>query len=233
MKKKLLYQEIYESLKTRVLSSSHRLHHIPSERVLAQEYGVSRVTIRQALQMLVKDGIIKKTTRAVSAVQKQVFHHDVLSVESLKEEFERAQVEYSIRILTFEKIAVNQEIANFLHIKEKDEAFFIERLIIVEGTPTIYERCYMPCYLFPELAEENVIVKYDYIEKEKNMIIRSVHRKLMAAVPSKKVKEHLMLKNDVVLYISMNTELSNGHICEYVEQYFHQDHYFTISASRH
>ena len=55
------YQMIYDNLKTKIQSGACRPgSQLPFERELCEEYGVQRITVRKALDMLVQDGLIVK-----------------------------------------------------------------------------------------------------------------------------------------------------------------------------
>lgn len=56
-----LYQQIYETLRDGILSGDYPYGSIlPSERVLSERFGVWRTTLRQALDLLVKEGYVEK-----------------------------------------------------------------------------------------------------------------------------------------------------------------------------
>ncbi|MGL4676576.1 MAG: GntR family transcriptional regulator [Brevinema sp.] len=229
--KKILYQEIYNILKLKLLSSP-QVSILPSERNLAKEYNTSRVTIRHALDLLTKEGLIHKNARSASVIRDGVFKHSLINAQSLKEEFEAININYQVKILTFKKIKVNNKIASILEIKEEDLVFYVERLISINNKASIFEYSYLPYGLFSDLTKEDLIVKYDYIEKTKNLQIKYIHKTIKATIPSQEVTQSLNLQNHVTLLISVVMELSNGKIGEYVEQYFSDEHIFTISSYR-
>lgn len=68
-KKRPLYRVIYEEQRAKVLDGSYpQGGRLPYERELCQHYGVDRVTVRRAMQMLVEDGLIEKRTGVGSFV---------------------------------------------------------------------------------------------------------------------------------------------------------------------
>lgn len=69
MAKEFLYHKIYQQLKEDILQG--RLPYgasLPSERELSESHGVWRTTVRQALDMLVADGLVKKRSGLGSIV---------------------------------------------------------------------------------------------------------------------------------------------------------------------
>lgn len=58
--KKLLYREVYDKLYKKIIAGEYALNSkLPSEPDLAKSFGVSRMTLRQALALLQDDGLVK------------------------------------------------------------------------------------------------------------------------------------------------------------------------------
>ena len=56
-----LYTQLKESLRERILDSTYKVHQqLPSESEMSALFGVSRITVRQALSDLQKEGLIFK-----------------------------------------------------------------------------------------------------------------------------------------------------------------------------
>lgn len=59
--KKFLYMEVYQTLKAQILSGELRPEDkLPSEDELAQDYSVSKITVKKALELLKEDGLIHR-----------------------------------------------------------------------------------------------------------------------------------------------------------------------------
>jgi len=227
----LLYIKIYQKIKQQI-QANPALYRLSSERKLAEEYQVSRITIRHAIKLLVDNNLIQKKSRSANFINFRVLKHDLVELKSLKEEMEFHGLEYTVTILHFEKISVPLEIAKILQIQENDCIYFIKRIISIDNVPMIYEESYIPVYLFPNMAKTDAIVKYDYIETYLNINIKQVHKKISVIIPSKEITQLLELKNIGVLYINMYTELENMKVCEYVIQYFHPNYILTSITKR-
>ena len=55
-----LYRQLMDSIKHKIVSGELKIgDKIPSERAMAEQYGINRMTVRNALKKLEKEGIIK------------------------------------------------------------------------------------------------------------------------------------------------------------------------------
>jgi len=60
-KKKFRYQEVYEDIFSGIIQGKFPIHtFLPSEKTLCRLYAVERTTVRKALDLLVKDGVVRK-----------------------------------------------------------------------------------------------------------------------------------------------------------------------------
>jgi len=71
---KILYRNVADQIKDRIFSSlsEGKAFEIPSERLLAQEMGVSGITVRQAIKSLVNQGIVTTRHRSGAYVSQEV-----------------------------------------------------------------------------------------------------------------------------------------------------------------
>lgn len=59
--KKILYQEVSNTLKNRIISGEYEIDTmLPTENELVDEFEVSKITVRRAVQLLVDDGYVQK-----------------------------------------------------------------------------------------------------------------------------------------------------------------------------
>lgn len=83
MKKKHLYTQVYESIKMKIINEEYLVNQqIPVEYELVEEYKVSVITIKKALNMLVEEGYLERITRRGTFVRKiEVIAESPLDVE--------------------------------------------------------------------------------------------------------------------------------------------------------
>src|SRR5688572_26061855 len=76
---------------------------IPSERELCEEYGVSRMTVREVLKDLVQEGYLVRKQGKGTFVSLPKFEHEFTSSYSLSQEIEKEGLHSKFRMLGFQK----------------------------------------------------------------------------------------------------------------------------------
>jgi GntR family transcriptional regulator len=104
---------------------------LPSERELAAEHGVSRMTVRQALQTLESRGLLRRAIgrRGGSFVARPKLERDLRTFSGLSEQLRRQGVAAGARIVS---------------TREADGAIEIVRVRLADGEPFALERSSFP-----------------------------------------------------------------------------------------
>lgn len=149
-------EQIAEEIETGALPADSR---ISSERELAERFGISRMTARAAVNMLVQRGLIVRRNRARAYVAQPKYRFDLSSRGGLHEQLQKAGVKPGAQIIVAEKVPANtldQEVVQALALDEQDEVYYIVRLRTANDEPIAVENSYFPVKLFPDLLDFNL-----------------------------------------------------------------------------
>lgn len=149
----MIAKEIEYEIETGKYAEGDRL---PSERILADTFGVQRGTVRSAIEMLEEKGIILSKERAGHYVAPRRIDFDLDAYNSRKVVIEKMGISTSVKLLTFEKISVTNKMSEDTGWPVDTQAFRIMRLRYAAGVPMALERTYIKCELAPGLTEEDV-----------------------------------------------------------------------------
>ena len=130
---------------------------IPSEKDLAEEFGTTRLTIRSAVDELVRRGPIRRV-RGKGAVVAQKVPVAYERTGGFRESVRASGGEPSVRILARSKRYAGPYYANLFGIAEDDLLYSIRRLNCVNGDPVSIEMAFIPCLLFPTIEDIDVSV---------------------------------------------------------------------------
>lgn len=128
---------------------------LPPERELEQEFGVSRVTVRQALQQLVLAGRLERIQgRGTFVARPKV--EQVLALTSFSEEMVQRGMRPGSRTLGVERIAARGPIAQALELPEGAAVLVLRRLRLADDEPMALETVYLPAERFPDLERTDL-----------------------------------------------------------------------------
>ena len=149
-----LYFQIYQQLLDQIHSGTLQPGHpIPSEPELASSLGVSRMTARQAMKALCDAGVAYSQRGLGTFVSgsKQVKTSSELL--SFTQETKSRGSRPLSRVLAFEEVAADGEVAGALHLAPKATVFRLKRVRIADSVPMSVEECFLPRKLCPNLLE--------------------------------------------------------------------------------
>ena len=114
MRKRILFkdEEISREIERRI--EAERLNEgarLPSERELAEDFGVQRDTIRCALEILLKKGVLVKKPRQGYYVALRRIEFDLNNFRSVKKSIEKVGRESKAVLLTFEKLSMSEKLS--------------------------------------------------------------------------------------------------------------------------
>lgn len=154
---------------------------IPSARQLSSTYGVSTMTIRQALSSLQSDGLIYTIPGSGTYVSGEKLSKRLVFV-SFSEEIREKGMKPSSKILKAERVEVtNKKLANILQIPVGDAAYRIMRVRLADGVPLAIEDTFVPCDNAPGLLDQDL--KTSLYEIFKNVYEKPVVRADSAVSP--------------------------------------------------
>ncbi|WP_227424778.1 GntR family transcriptional regulator [Pengzhenrongella sicca] len=126
---------------------------IPSERLLCERFGVSRMTVRQAVDALVVEGLLAREQGRGTFVAPTKLDLEV-RLASFGEEMRRRGMEPSSKVLAAEQVAASSDIADALDLLPGEQVFYLHRVRYADGEPMAIEQTWVPCGLAPGLFDD-------------------------------------------------------------------------------
>lgn len=129
---------------------------ISSENQLAKEYGVSRPTVRQALDELVFSGFLRREQGRGTFVAPKKITGDLLSYAPFVEEVTESGMQGRAKVLNKKLIQATDEVARLLDISSDSEIIEVIGLRLADGEPVTLRTSYYPYERFPDLLTEEL-----------------------------------------------------------------------------
>ena len=223
------YQTVIQDIMSKIdggaLKDGERL---PSELELCQTYGVSRTTIRHALQELASSGyLIRKVGDGTYVdVTNRVSYGD--SACSFTEDMARNGKRAGSHVLSYERRAYRAEkderrIGEALSLRPGDEYHHFVRLRTGNDVPIALSHTSLPYDLFPELGPNNFGESlYEYAKARYELDLERSHiTKIVTAVmPDRQQRSQLKIGPEPLLKVAHPTYLKDGRPFEYTETYY-------------
>lgn len=151
----LLYLQVEAELKQKMLSGVYAVgERIPTEPELCKEYGVSRITVRRAVQDLVDEGLLTKVRGRGTFVAVPKYVVGVGPDENRGfENLSRQGMQTSYELLSAEEVPATGSTAHWLDIKPEEPVIHIRRLVMEGDVPMAIDDLYAPSDDFPGLIE--------------------------------------------------------------------------------
>jgi GntR family transcriptional regulator len=157
------YVQLEQELRRQIQSSGqHYGSRLPPEQTLARLYGVSRVTLRQALQRLADAGLISRR-QGIGTIITPVAEVtlDLRPMESVTHQLKQSGHQTHVANLE-QRLGVPPETAaKELKLKPHEAAVLIRRLLSVNGTPVSLIDSWLPARLFPGLESVSLSTAED------------------------------------------------------------------------
>jgi GntR family transcriptional regulator len=147
-----LYRQLYEILHRRITGGEWRPGDmIPAEPELTAAYGVSRITLRQVLELLVRDGLIVRQQGRGSFDARPRLEKRMIRIFSFTEDMRQRGLRPTTAVLAAELLPAPAELATRLGIEPGEELIRLERLRLAEDEPLAIEESHLVHRICPGL----------------------------------------------------------------------------------
>lgn len=204
---------------------------IPSEKVLSEEFNVTRMTVRSALTNLVQEGYITRRRGIGSIVLGRNIYDNISAISGFTAEMERKHQEVSNILVGLKVTEADEELSKNLNLNPGENVWEVERIRLADKKRVSYMVTYMPVKLFPNLTKSHCEGSiYKFIEESCGFKIALSDREVEAVISTEELEEHLNLKKkEPLLYIKQISKLDNNEVFEYSHTY-HYRYTLTLSA---
>lgn len=160
------YKRVYHAIRSQIMDKIYDVGALlPAEPELEKVYGVSRTTVRKAVDMLVREGLLSVRQGFGTQVISRKAVQNLNRVTSVSESLSSKGKTIGLRSCYMEKIAANEEISGLLDIPVGTQVVCIHRLKTADDRVISLSKNYILEELVPGLDLQEKIPKlYDMLK---------------------------------------------------------------------
>jgi len=206
---------------------------LPSEREFCDAHGISRITVRNALDELFHEGLIYKAVGKGTYVAEWTLNEELRPLNSFSEDMAKRGMRVTSRVLEAQIIAADDALADQLHVPRGAEAVRLYRLRFADDTPIALQLSHLPHHLCPDLLARDfgtcslfAVLRADY-----KLRLTRADTTISAALARAEEAELLLLPapaavliSEQTTYLEDDTTPPNG-VIEVTRSVFRSDRY--------
>lgn len=226
---KPLYDQLRELILNKIVNGEYAvLSQIPSENEFAEQFGVSRITVRQALNQLQLEGYIFKVPGKGTFVSKPKTFQNISSLQGFAEAMSSAGHEILNRVISAELKQIPMYVVPKLKLPVKANVYEIQRVRLLNRQPVSYELTYLPEHIGLKLKEKAIDLRttdiFKALEQECDIPLGHADLSIDATVADEELAALLQVEiGTPVLRVERLTHDANGQPIDYEYLYFSGD----------
>lgn len=216
-----LWRQLKILLRERALTELTAGDRIPTEQELCEQFQVSRITVRQAVSSLVKEGILARQRgrgtyvlppKMVEQLDSQAFPVDLDSPGVLP---------YSA-----ERVSADRRLAKKMSVPVGEALHKVRRLRVFQGEPISYITLYLPVRFFPEFTQTDLDAEQFLRLLEYKSGLRATHgEEVIECIQADRFRSELLHVpvGSPLLVVESTAYLSSGEVMEFSRAYHRSD----------
>jgi GntR family transcriptional regulator len=207
---------------------------IPSERRLAASLGVSRPTLRNAIDELVRGGLLVRRHGSGTYVAEAKIALP-LTMTSFSEDMARRGMRPSSAVLSFETISAGAKLGQRLRISPAEPVWAIRRLRLADDETMAIEFLHVPKCVVPKLRREDLEGHsfYELLRERFGVVVASGVQTIEPTVTSEDEAEILGVPLHAPAFLFERvTESERGEVVEFVRSVYRGDRYKLVAELR-
>lgn len=229
------YVQIADAMKAMLLGGGFPAGYpLPPERILCENYGVSRMTLRQATSILEREGLIVSHRGRGTFVAHVRLRKQQQELRSFTEETRARGGSPASRLISFETVVPADEVRDFFGMGPNQKVYEVSRLRLSGEVPLAVEVAQIPLQLCPGLRRFDLAKNslYQILEKSYGLTLDTCTEEISAEMPSPEHRAWLDVpRTAAVLVVRRKTFSESGQAIEFTRASYRGDLYSAVVHS--
>lgn len=194
-----LYLKFAQTIKSAVRNGT--LEHgniLPGERDLSQLTGVSRITVRNAMEALEKEGVVTRS-RGYGTQINNIFEYSLKEAPGFSQQVALLGKKPSTLWVNRQIVKCPADVADRLTISAGDEVFLLKRIRYVDDEAVSIEESYVPVGLIGNVEDIGISL-YDYFRSQ-NIHPQRTKSYVSARMPDAEFRSHMQTDDNIPMLV--------------------------------
>ncbi|MEZ4863880.1 MAG: GntR family transcriptional regulator [Caldilineaceae bacterium] len=231
-----LYVQIANSIAARISSGELAVgDQLASERQLAKELDVSRLTVRQALSSLRQKGLVDSQIGKGYFVRQPRIEQPVDVLIGFSDNMLKKGLRPGATVLSQQTILADRTLAPLLRVGVGEQIFHVHRVRTANAMPVALEYSYFPTRYFPDLDRYDLKERsiYAILAEEYDVHLAGAQQALEPVVATTQQAQLLAISKGAPLMLVTRTAWDRQErVVEFAEDYYRGDCFRFVSQSR-
>jgi GntR family transcriptional regulator len=204
---------------------------IPSERQLTLDLGVSRLTVRAALDELVREGYLERRRGSGTFVREPKIAQE-LTMTSFSEDMRQRGMRPASKTLSLTTTLAGARLGRFLNVSPSERIVVAQRLRLADGETMAIEDLHVPESIVPGLTARDLEEHsfYELLEQRYAIVIGDGIQTIEPTVTNEEESEALGIPlHSPAFLFERTTRAGNGEIFEFVRSIYRGDRYRLVT----
>lgn len=219
------HEQISDWLRQQIEEGTYEIDaQLPSESQLGERFGVSRITVRRALQTLENEGLIYRQQGLGSFVKDNRVRQGLVRLTDFVEDMAQAGITASSRIVHHAQEPAPPDVAAALGLEEGAVVVRLDRLRLGDGKPFAFDRTWLPVFYGQLLEGRNLNEAsiYTILEKHYEIEVLRGRFRIEAVHADAEVAVHLQVQEGRALLQIERVSLTHGDRRVYFQRRFYR-----------
>ncbi|HEY4242343.1 MAG TPA: GntR family transcriptional regulator [Kofleriaceae bacterium] len=231
-----LYAQFEEALAGRIAAGEFRVGaRLPSEHELAAQYAVSRITIRQSIQNLVRRGLVEIRRGTGTFVTEPRLVHELSALSGFVEDMAAQGRRATARVIGKQAVAADATVARHLKVRVGTLVVRIQRVRLADGEAISFDDTYLPRALGERVIADDLAVHpiFELLERKYATPLVEAEYRLEAAAADRTIARALSIRVGSPLFVIERTSYTAAHVpVDYERLYYRGDRVSFVTTLR-